>query len=83
MFYFEITDADWEAFEDKFKIMRGDVVEVPNRYRSPGRSFIHKDNLEIYNESITNYNMEEYRFTIYEENLMWFQLLRFKNIHTI
>ena len=72
--YFEITDSEWDSFEAKFNILRTDVVEVANIFRSPGRIFVLRTNLELWNQKKAN--REQFRnvpVTFYHkfEGLHW------------
>ncbi len=55
MTYFEITDLDWNLFEEKYNISRTEIVEVNNIYRTVCRLFVHKPDLNLWKEKTKNW----------------------------
>ncbi len=53
--YFEITDLDWNLFEEKYNIQKTDVVEVTNIFRHICRLFVLKNDLNLWNEKRNNW----------------------------
>ena len=47
--YFEITDLDWNLFEEKYNISKREIVEVPNIFRHICRLFVRKTDLNLWN----------------------------------
>lgn len=61
--YFEETDADWEEFEEMFKISRSSVTEVPHDYNDNSRVYVNKEEVETWNAM--RYNMISPDITFY------------------
>lgn len=49
MAYFEITDLDWNLFEEKYNISKTEMVEVTNIFRHMCRLFVLKTDLNLWN----------------------------------
>jgi hypothetical protein len=56
MFSIDISDLDWNLFENKFGISRNDVVKVKNRFRSQCVIYVHKNNLQNWTHMLENSN---------------------------
>jgi len=54
MSFFEVTDLDWELFEDKFNILRSNVVEVKNMFRTICKLYVINDDLQLWNDIRSN-----------------------------
>lgn len=52
--YFEIADLDWNLFEEKYNILRTEMVEVTNIFRHICRLFVLKNDLNLWNTKRTN-----------------------------
>lgn len=53
--YFEITDLDWNFFEETYNIPRTEIVEVTNIFRHICRLFVLKTDLNLWNTKRTNW----------------------------
>jgi hypothetical protein len=53
--YFEITDLDWNLFEEKYNIPRTETVEVTNIFRHICRLFVLKTDLDLWNTKWANW----------------------------
>ncbi len=51
--YFEITDLDWNLFEEKYNIQKTEIIEVDNVFRHMCRLFVLKSDLNLWNEKPT------------------------------
>lgn len=49
MSYFEATVFDWNLFEETFNISRSNVVEVNNVFRYICRLYVHKNDVQLWN----------------------------------
>ena len=60
----DISDLDWNLFEEQFQISKDDVIEVKNIFRHVCRLFVNKSDLELWNEKYSNF--ENVKVNIYE-----------------
>ena len=71
MSYFEIDDLDWNSFEEKYNILRTEMVEVPNTFRHICRLFVSKYDLDAWNVlkyDLDSWNKRRDNFTNVEIN---------------
>lgn len=54
MSYFEISNFDWELFEEKYNIPRTKMVEVTNIFRHICRLFVLETDVNLWNTKKNN-----------------------------
>lgn len=53
-YIYDITDLDWNLFEEKYNISRTEMVEIDNIYNNKSTYIVHKNDLNLWNELIKN-----------------------------
>lgn len=77
MSYFEATNLDWELFEDKFNILRSNVVEVKNIFRHMCRLYVIADHLQLWNDIQSNpENKTEITYYELTNGNKWYKKIR-------
>lgn len=65
MSYFEVTDLDWESFENEFGLIRTDVSEVKNIFRHICKLYVHNDDVQLWNIACINSSTNNSTITYY------------------